>query len=396
MTGKEIKAKDAKYLMSTYGRYDVDVKSGKGSCLTGFDGKKYIDFTSGIGVCSVGHGNKAYAKAIYKQAKNLVHISNLFYTEPGTLLAQELCERTGMKRVFFANSGAESNEGAIKVARKYSFDKYGQGRNNVITLENSFHGRTVTTLAATGQDVFHNFFFPFTEGFRYAPANDFAALEGKVDDTVCAIMIELIQGEGGVLPLEKEYVNKIAQLCKEKDILLIVDEVQTGVGRCGTLYAFQGYGIEPDIVTSAKGLGGGLPLGAVLVGEKCKDVMGAGSHGSTFGANPVSTRAALEVLKILDSGVMAKVEAKGEYIREKIEAMNLPQIKGIRGKGLMLGILVPEGEHKAYAAKLIEAGLLVLTAGKNAIRLLPPLTITYKEIDAGLAIFKKVMSEDAK
>ncbi len=391
MTANEIREKDAKYLMSTYGRYQVTVKSGKGSCVTSFDGKEYVDFTSGIGVCSVGYGNEDYARAIYEQAQNLVHISNLFYTEPGTVLAQELCMRTGMRRVFFANSGAESNEGAIKVARKYSFDKYGEGRSDIITLQNSFHGRTVTTLAATGQDVFHNHFFPFTEGFRYVPANDFSAIDKQVDGKVCAIMMELVQGEGGVLPLDPEYVKKVEKLCKEKDILLILDEVQTGVGRCGTLYAFQSYGVEPDIVSSAKGLGGGLPIGAVLVGEKCENVMGPSSHGSTFGANPVSTRAALEVLKILDNGVLAEVDKKGEYIRNKILAMNLPQVKEVRGKGLMLGVIVPDGEHKKYAAQLIDAGLLVLTAGKNAVRLLPPLTITYEEIDRGLEIFEKVM-----
>lgn len=394
MTGKQIIEKDAEYLMKTYGRYQVAVKSAKGSVVTDYDGKEYIDFSSGIGVNSIGYGNEDYAKAIYDQAMQLQHISNLFYTEPGTLLAEQLCTRTGMKRVFFSNSGAESNEGAIKVARKYSFDKYGKGRSDIITLENSFHGRTVTTLAATGQDVFHNHFFPFTEGFRYTPANDFAALEAKVDSKVCAIMMELVQGEGGVLPLEEDFVSKVAALCKEKDILLILDEVQTGVGRCGTLYAFQSYGVVPDIVTSAKGLGGGLPLGAVLVGEKCQDVMGPSSHGSTFGANPVSTRAALEVLKILDNRVMSEVEAKGQYIRDKINAMGLVQVSQIRGKGLMLGVIVPEGDHKKYAAKLIDAGLLVLTAGKNAIRFLPPLSITYDEIDRGLAIFEKVMKEE--
>ena len=394
MYANQIFETDSKYIMPTYGRYQVAIASGNGACVTDAEGKEYIDFSSGIGVCSIGYGNAAYAEAIADQAKKLAHISNLFYTEPGTLLARELCERSGMKRVFFANSGAESNEGAIKVARKYSFDKYGEGRSDIITLENSFHGRTVTTLAATGQDVFHNHFFPFTEGFRYASANDFDALLEKVDGKVCAIMMELVQGEGGVMPLDEEYVKKVAALCAEKDILLIFDEVQTGIGRCGTLYAFQLYGVQPDIVSSAKGLGGGLPIGAVLVGEKCEGVMGAGSHGSTFGANPICTRAALEVLKIVDDSLMAEVTKKGEYIREKISGMNLPQVSEIRGKGLMLGVIVPAGDHKIYAKKLIEAGLLVLTAGKNAIRFLPPLTITYDEIDRGLAIFEKIMKED--
>ena len=394
MNGNQIKELDSQYLMKTYGRYPVAIESGSGATVKDFDGREYIDFASGIGVCSVGYGNKAWADAVADQAMKLAHVSNLFYTEPGTMLAHELCERTGMKRVFFANSGAESNEGAIKVARKYSFDKYGKGRDEIITLENSFHGRTITTLAATGQDVFHNHFFPFTEGFRYAPANDFAALEKLVDGKVCAIMMELIQGEGGVLPLDEEYVKKVEALCREKDILLILDEVQTGIGRTGDLYAFQGWGVEPDIVSSAKGLGGGLPLGAVLVGEKCQDVMGPSSHGSTFGANPVCTRAALEVLRILDDGVMSQVAAKGEYIRSKITDMNLNGVSEIRGKGLMLGVIVPEGEHKKRVAKLVDAGLLALTAGKNAIRFLPPLTISYEEIDKGLAIFESVMKED--
>lgn len=394
MTGNQIKELDSKYLMKTYGRYPVAIESGNGATVKDFDGREYIDFASGIGVCSVGYGNKAWAQAVADQAMQLAHVSNLFYTEPGTMLARELCERTGMKRVFFANSGAESNEGAIKVARKYSFDKYGEGRGDIITLQNSFHGRTITTLAATGQDVFHNHFFPFTEGFRYAPANDFAALEQMVDSHVCAIMMELIQGEGGVLPLDEDYVKKVEALCREKDILLILDEVQTGIGRTGELYAFQAWGVEPDIVSSAKGLGGGLPLGAVLVGERCEDVMGPSSHGSTFGANPICTRAALEVLKILDDGVMSKVCEKGEYIRDKISAMNLECVLQIRGRGLMLGIIVPDGDHKKYVAKLVDAGLLALTAGKNAIRFLPPLTITYEEIDKGLAIFEKVMKED--
>ena len=379
--------------MQTYGRFPVAIVKGEGAKVYSPEGKEYIDFTSGIGVCSVGYGNKEWADAIYEQALKLGHISNLYYTEPSVILAERLCTISGMSNVFFSNSGAESNEGAIKLARKYSRDKYGEGRHKIITLYQSFHGRTVTTLAATGQDVFHTNFFPFTEGFVHVPANDFEALLGEVDDTTCAIMMELVQGEGGVLPLERDFVNKVRALCDEKDILLIIDEVQTGIGRIGKLFAFMEYGILPDVATTAKGIAGGLPMGAVFANEKTKNVLVAGTHATTFGANPICSAAANKVLDILEGGVLAEVSAKGAYIREKIEAMNLDIVKGTRGLGMMIGVVVPEGEHKALAAKLIDAGLLCITAGKDAIRFLPPLTITYEEIDLGLKIFETVMKE---
>ncbi len=379
--------------MQTYGRFPVAITRGEGAKVYSPEGKEYIDFTSGIGVCSVGYGNKEWADAIYAQALKLGHISNLYYTEPSVILAERLCTISGMSNVFFSNSGAESNEGAIKLARKYSRDKYGDGRSKIITLYQSFHGRTVTTLAATGQDVFHTNFFPFTEGFVHVPANDFEALLNEVDDTTCAIMMELVQGEGGVLPLDREFVNKVRTLCDEKDILLIIDEVQTGIGRTGKLFAFMEYGILPDVATTAKGIAGGLPMGAVFASEKTKNVLTAGTHATTFGANPICAAAANKVLDILESGVLAEVSKKGAYIREKIEAMNLDIVKGTRGLGMMIGVIVPEGEHKALAAKLIDAGLLCITAGKDAIRFLPPLTITYEEIDLGLKIFETVMKE---
>ena len=379
--------------MQTYGRFPVAITKGEGAKVYSPEGKEYIDFTSGIGVCSVGYGNKEWADAIYEQALKLGHISNLYYTEPSVILAERLCSISGMSNVFFSNSGAESNEGAIKLARKYSRDKYGDGRSKIITLYQSFHGRTVTTLAATGQDVFHTNFFPFTEGFVHVPANDFEALLNEVDDTTCAIMMELVQGEGGVLPLERDFVNKVRALCDEKDILLIIDEVQTGIGRTGKLFAFMEYGILPDVATTAKGIAGGLPMGAVFASEKTKNVLTAGTHATTFGANPICSAAANKVLDILEGGVLAEVSAKGAYIREKIEAMNLDIVKGTRGLGMMIGVVVPEGEHKALAAKLIDAGLLCITAGKDAIRFLPPLTITYEEIDLGLKIFETVMKE---
>ena len=378
--------------MQTYGRFPVAIVRGEGARVYDPEGNEYIDFTSGIGVCSVGYGNREWADAIAEQAKKLGHISNLFFTEPSVILAERLCKASGMKSVFFSNSGAESNEGAIKLARKYSFDKYGEGRSKIITLIQSFHGRTVTTLAATGQDVFHTNFYPFTEGFAHVPANDIDALKAALSDDVCAVMMELVQGEGGVLPLDREYVAQVEALCKEKDILLMIDEVQTGMGRCGKLFAFMEYGINPDVVTTAKGIAGGLPLGAVFASEKTNGVLNAGTHATTFGANPICTAAGNKVLDILQSGVLDEVSKKGAYIREKIETMGFKT----RGLGMMIGVVVPRGEHKKLAAKLIEAGLLCITAGSDAIRFLPPLTITYEEIDKGLEIFEKVMKEALK
>ena len=276
MTFEEIKALDHQYVMQSYGRFDVAVDHGRGATLLDTQGRDYIDFTSGIGVCSLGYADEGWVNAITEQAGKLGHISNLFYAEPYVKAAEKLCRKAGMSNVFFANSGAESNEGLIKLARKYSFDKYGKGRGTIITLHKSFHGRTITTLTATGQDVFHNYFFPFTEGFRYADANDLASLEAAAGDDVCAVMMELVQGEGGVLPLDRDYVKAVARLCAEKDWLLLVDEVQTGVGRTGSLFAFQQYGILPDVASFAKGIAGGLPMSGILANEKCRDVLGQG------------------------------------------------------------------------------------------------------------------------
>ena len=284
---------DKQYVANTYARFPIELVSGKGALLKDSEGKEYIDLGSGIAVNAFGVADDEWLKAVTDQLSTLTHTSNLYFTEPCSTLAKMLCERTGMKKVFFSNSGAESNEGAIKCARKYSFMKYGEGRSKILTLNNSFHGRTVTTLAATGQDVFHNFFFPFTEGFGFIDANDPDALKMALEDcSVCALMMELIQGEGGVMPLEKSFVAEAEKLCREKDILLIIDEVQTGVGRTGSLFAFQQYGISPDIVTTAKGIGGGLPLGCVMFGEKTENVLVAGDHATTFGGNPVATAGA--------------------------------------------------------------------------------------------------------
>ena len=387
----ELKALDQSYVMPTYARFPVAIDHGKGATLYSPDGKEYIDFTSGIGVSSVGYANEKWIKAVTEQAGKLAHISNLFYSEPFAKLAKVLCERSGMSDVFFANSGAEANEGLIKLARKYSFDKYGKGRGTVITLRNSFHGRTMNTLTATGQDVFHNYFFPFPDGFRYAePSVD--GVESVAGHDVCAVMLELVQGEGGVMPMEQEFVHDLAVLCAERDWLLLVDEVQTGIGRTGTLFAFQQYGILPDAVSFAKGIGGGLPLGGLLASEKCRNVLTAGTHGSTFGGNPICCAGGLAVMEILNEDLLAAVKEKGAYLRREIEGMQLPCLGKTRGLGLMIGIDVTEGHtNKELASKLIENGLLVLTAGPG-LRLLPPLVITKEEMDRGLAIMRQILS----
>ena len=391
MTFEEIKNLDEQYVMHSYGRFPVALDRGQGATVWDVDGREYIDFTAGIGVASLGHADEGWLKAVAGQAAKLAHISNLFYTEPYAKAAQALCTRTGMANVMFGNSGAEANEAMIKLARKWSFDKYGKGRGTVITLHNSFHGRTITTLAATGQDKFHNYFFPFTEGFRYASANDIDSVEAVAGHDVCAVMVELIQGGGGVLPLETEFVAKVADLCAKRDWLLLIDEVQTGVGRTGTLFAFQQYDIQPDAVSFAKGIAGGLPFGGVMANEKCREVFTPGTHGTTFGGNPIAAAAACHVLDRMDSGFLAQVEEKGAYLRAQIEEMGLPCLGRTRGMGLMIGVEVKEGwTNRDLAAKLISSGLLVLTAGPG-LRFLPPLTITQEEMDKGLAILKSTL-----
>lgn len=389
MTFEEIKNDEQHYMMHTYGRFDAAIVSGKGAVAKDVNGKEYIDFTSGIGVNCLGYCDDGWVKAVSTQAATIQHISNLYYTPLQTEVSKKLCELTGFDKVFLCNSGAEANECAIKIARKYSFDKYGKGRQKIVTLVNSFHGRTVTTLAATGQDVFHNYFFPFTEGFDYAEANNIDDLKAHIKDDVCAVFIELIQGEGGVMPLTQEFVDAVAEICKEKDILLMIDEVQTGMSRTGAVYCYQNYGIQPDVITSAKGLGGGVPVGACLCDKKLADVMSAGSHGTTFGGNPIACAAAKEVLsRVTTPEFLAEVREKGEYIRKELEKIG--NVKEIRGMGMMIGIVTEKDNAKEIAKKCVENGLLILTA-KNLLRLLPPLTITYEEIDRGLAVLKKVM-----
>ena len=392
MTFEEIRNDEQQYMMHAYGRFQTALVSGKGAVAKDVDGKEYVDFTSGIGVNCLGYCDDGWVKAVSEQAATLQHISNLYYSPLQTEVSKKLCALTGFDKVFLCNSGAEANECAIKIARKYSFDKYGKGRQKIITLVNSFHGRTVTTLAATGQDVFHNFFFPFTEGFEYAEANNIDSVKKCIDNEVCAVFIELIQGEGGVMPLDKEFVNEIEKICKEEDILLMIDEVQTGISRTGAFYCYQNYGIQPDVITSAKGLAGGLPMGACLCVEKLADVLGAGTHGTTFGGNPIACAGAKEVLsRVTTEDFLKEVNAKGEYIREKLKTM--ANVSEVRGMGMMIGIVTEKDNAKEIAKKCVENGLLILTA-KNLLRLLPPLNITYEEIDRGLNILKKVMEEN--
>ncbi len=392
MTYQELKQEEQQYVMNTYGRFSIALDHGEGSKLWDVEGKRYIDLTSGIGVCSVGYNNQALIDAITVQAHKLMHVSNLFTTAPMVQTAKTLVKATGMGKVFFSNSGAESNEGAIKLARKYSFDKYGRGRSKIITLWNSFHGRTVTTLNATGQDKFHNYFFPFTEGFDYAEAGNFEDVKAKADDSTCAIMMELIQGEGGVLPLDPAFVKAVEAFCRERDLLLIIDEVQTGIGRTGSLFCFQQYGIQPDVVTTAKGIAGGLPMGAVIAAKTCCDVLTPGTHATTFGGTPACCAAANAVLGLVNQPeFLAEVGKKGEYLKNGILALDSDKVQGVRGKGLMLGVIVDADARAELVAKCMEKGLLVLTAGTQAIRLLPPLTITYEEMDEALEIFREVL-----
>ena len=391
MTFEELKQQDSQYILNTYGRNQIAIDHGEGATLYSIDGKKYIDFTSGIGVTCLGYGNEAWVQAVCDQAKKLQHISNLYYTQPAPQLAEKLCKRTGMAGVFFANSGAEANEGMMKVARKYSSQRYGENRGTIITLHNSFHGRTMETLTATAQDHFHKDFYPFPTGYRYAPANDMDALMAAAGDDVCAVMLELVQGEGGVNPLDYDYIQNVAKLCQEKDWLLLVDEVQTGIGRTGSLFAWQQFDIVPDVCSFAKGIAGGLPFGGFMTNDKCRGVLVPGDHGSTYGGNPIAAAAANVVLDTLTDEFMADVQAKGQYLREQILAMNSPYITGIRGMGLMLGLGVTGTTHKELCAKLHQAGLMCLTAGADTLRLLPPLVITKEEMDEGLAIMASIL-----
>ncbi len=379
-----------KYVMPSYGRYDLVLEKGQGRQAVDENGKEYIDFGSGIGTNSLGYCNEDWVNAVCAQAHAIQHTSNYYYTKVQADFAKALCETAGYKDMFFGNSGAEANECAIKIARKYSFDKYGKGRHNIITLVNSFHGRTLCTLSATGQDVFHNYFFPFVEGFVNVEANNIADLRAKLDDTVCAVMFEYIQGEGGVMPLQQDFVDEIFRLCAEKDVLTIADEVQTGVGRTGKFLAGDNFGKKADLTTLAKGLAGGVPIGVCLAGEKCAGVLTPGTHGSTFGGNPISCAGGLAVLsKVNQPGFLGEVAAKGEYISSKLR--EIPEVASVSGMGLMIGIELKTKKAGDVVKAALDKGLLLLTA-KTKVRLLPPLTITYEEIDKGLEILTGLLN----
>lgn len=382
---------DKQYVANTYARFPLAFVSGKGSVLIGEDGKQYIDMGSGIGVSCFGFGDEAWVKAVTEQACTLQHTSNLYYTSPCALLAKALCEKTGMKKVFFGNSGAEANECAIKVARKYSAEKKGEDCYTVVTLTNSFHGRTLTTLAATGQEVFHKLFRPLTPGFVHVDSGDEEGLCRLVkEQKIAAIMIECVQGEGGVLPISQSFANTVARLTAENDIPLIVDEVQTGNGRTGSMYAYMQYGLKPDIVSTAKGLGGGLPIGATLMGEKVENVLGAGDHGSTYGGNPVCSAGALSVVNRLNDKLFAEVKEKSDYI---FDALNGAKgVQSVSGMGLMIGIKTEKAAKEVVLA-CMEKGVLCLTA-KDKVRLLPALNIPMDVLKQAIETIKAVCAED--
>ena len=385
----DIFSQDKEYIANTYGRLPVEFVSGKGSVLRDSEGKEYIGLGSGIAVNIFGIADDEWVSAVTSQLTKLQHTSNYYYTEPQADLAKQICERINMKKVFFGNSGAEANECAIKTARKYGNKVLGFENPVIITLKNSFHGRTVTTLTATGQDVFHKDFGPFTPGFVYAEANNREELlRLSEENDCCAVMMELIQGEGGVMALDKDYVEYARELCTEKNMLLIIDEVQTGNGRSGCLYSFMNYGIQPDIFTTAKGLGGGLPIGAAVLGEKVKDILTAGDHGSTFGGNPVCAAGALNVFGRIDDELLTSVKEKSEYIISELK--DLDGVDGISGMGLMLGIKTKK-DAKAILKECLNRGVLVLTA-KDKVRLLPALNIPMAELKKGIEILKEVIS----
>lgn len=383
MNTKEL---DSKYVANTYARFPVELVSGKGAKMYDADGKEYIDMGTGIGVSIFGVNDEKWVEAVTKQLTTLQHTSNLYYSSPCARLAQLLCEKTGAKKVFFSNSGAEANECAIKAARKYASEKKGADYYNIITLNNSFHGRTLTTLAATGQESFHKDFLPLTEGFLYADAGDLETIEKYLkEEKVAAIMFETVQGEGGVVPLSKEFVNGLAKLSEKYDVLLVVDEVQTGNGRTGALYGYMKYGITPDIVSTAKGIGGGLPLGATMLFEKTENVFTPGSHGSTFGGNPVSCAGAISIIERLDDEFLSEVEKKSEYIINTLS--NSKGVKSVSGLGLMLGVET-EKDVNEVLAYCRENGVLPIKA-KNKLRLLPPLNIPFEDLEKAVEIIKK-------
>lgn len=384
----QIISDDKNYIANTYARFNIVVKEGHGSKIIDFEGKEYIDCATGIGVNIFGINDPVWKEAVTEQINKVQHVCNLYYAEPQTELAKLLCEKTGAKKVFFGNSGAEANECAVKVARKFSYDKYGGGRYEIITLKNSFHGRTIATLTATGQDEFHRYFGPFLEGFRYAEPT----LQGVISqytEKTCAVMVEVIQGESGVNVLDGDFLRKLESFCKERDILLVCDEVQCGNGRTGYMYAYEAYGLHPDVVTTAKGLGGGLPIGACMLFEKCEHTLSIGDHGTTFGGNPVACAGAASVVKRIDKNLLLEVQGKGAYLKKNISMIK--NVENVSGMGLMIGVKTTKPAREV-AEKCLQKGLIVLTA-HDKVRLLPPLNITKNEMDEALGILNEVISQ---
>jgi len=387
MNLSDIRRLDGAYMAETFSRFPVAIDHGQGATLYDTEGKKYVDFGAGIAVNIFGANDEMWKQAVIEQLNKIQHVSNLYYCEPQVKLAELLCDKSGAKRVFFANSGAEANECALKAARKYSFCKYGAGRSKIVSLKNSFHGRTLFTLTATGQDEFHKYFAPFVEDVDYSVPN-MKEMRRVADNRTCAVIIECVQGESGVEALDQDFVRDLRAYCTERDILLICDEVQCGNGRTGKLFAYEHYGITPDIVTTAKGLGGGLPLGACLFFDKTEHTLQPGDHGSTFGGNPVCCAGAISVVERLDRDFLFEVQGKSEYMRAKLKGFN--GVKRVSGLGLMIGLETEESAKKV-AQKCLEKGLLVLTAHQK-VRLVPPLNITKTEIDEGLTILREVLS----
>ena len=388
MNFQEIKRLDEKYYAVTFSRFPVAFVGGKGATLVDTEGKEYVDFGAGIAVNIFGVNDEEWKQAVITQLNGVQHLSNLYYCESQAKLAELLCKKTGAKRVFFGNSGAEANECAMKAARKYSYDKYGEGRYKIIALNNSFHGRTLFTLSATGQDIFHQYYMPFVAGVECVDANMKSVTDAAADGTACAVMIECVQGESGVTVLDAEFLQMLGKFCSERDILLIVDEVQTGYGRTGKMFSYEHFGISPDIVTVAKGIAGGLPLGACLFYKKTERVFSAGDHGSTFGGNPVCCAAGVNVIERLTDEFMLEVQGKAEYLRAKLRIID--GVNAVTGLGMMIGLDIDKNV-KEVAAACLKKGLLVLTAHKR-LRLLPPLTITKTEMDEGLTILREVLN----
>jgi len=384
----DVKEKDKTFVADTYARFDLALVSGKGSLVYDEKGKEYIDLATGIAVNSFGVADEGVKNAVMAQLNKIQHTSNLYYSEPCAVLAEMLCARTGAKKVFFGNSGAEANECAIKVARKWSLEQNGGGRSAIITLKNSFHGRTLTTLSATGQEVFHQYFHPFTEGFVFAEANNLDSVKTLAEENGCAaVMMELVQGEGGVMALDPAFVKGVEQLCREKNMLLILDEVQTGNGRTGTLYAYEQYGVQPDIITTAKGLGGGLPIGAAILFERAQNTLTHGTHGSTFGGNPIACAAAISVLERIDENLLKEVREKSAYIFEELEGAD--GVESVSGLGLMIGIQTKKPVDEVLKA-CMQAGALPIKA-KQKLRLLPALNIGWEELKKGVEIIKRAV-----